>query len=117
MERYNMVETLVSAAGVIAPKTKFERFKIKLESLGNKLVSTGAFESYKTEVEDGGFPVSKLILTSKSVVCTELGTKEHKAIAKEYFGIMLECGITDDEFENSHGGIYYDLHNNLEVQK
>ncbi len=112
-----MGEDMKRAAGLAASEgDKFKRFEGLLFNLGKQLVADGICQSYRIEFRyDKRIP--NLILDNKPMTYEELPNEVNSRACRLYDDLVKSCGITDEEYDESYGGLLWDLVRTGEVNK
>lgn len=94
-------------AALAAGETKVERFNRLVVEFGNEVVASGLCPSFKIKEIKGDI---NLILFN-GIQLGEEGLLEstHRKISEKYFELMHNCGITDEDFEKSKGGMSWEV--------
>jgi hypothetical protein len=96
------VDKMLDAVG----ENKFQKFDRLVVNLGNELVSEGVCKSY-TITSNGDYDFAKFGLDVRPLSNSDISDEFHRKIAKRYLDLMYSCGVTDDDLEYTHGGIYW----------
>lgn len=101
------MDRLLNAAKTASEEDKFTKFRRLVDELGKQLTEESICRGYRIQKESGN--IDTLYLDGRPYHYGELPEDVHLKAHKRYFELGYSCGITDDDFDESYGGIDWDL--------
>ena len=101
------MDKVLCADEMSSGEDKFNRFNNLMSIFGNEMMKEGVCNGYRIVKQKG--KINMLYLDGRPYHYDELPEDMRKSVVQRFHDLMYSCGITDDEYDESYGGLDWDL--------
>lgn len=98
---------ILNNPAMLETKTGIEKYNRLLVDFGAHIVSSGFYPGFK--IIENNNDLNTILFDGKQLNAEGKLDIIHREIGKEFITFMRSCGITDDEFDKSLGGMSWEI--------